>query len=120
EWLLVHVDGRKQLRNRGRNRAHVYNHGIDHDIGRQRLQSEMGDFNSIASALQLHRLDARGSHIQANNRLRSESKHVPAFTVARQLSRLPSVSSCFVLPSGPTYLPSSDPASTSLSSSGCP
>src|SRR5438445_12791808 len=76
-------------------RARVYNHGIDHDIWRQRLQSEMGDFNSIASALQLHRLDARGSDIQANNRLRSESKHVPAFTVARQLSRLPSVSYCW-------------------------
>jgi hypothetical protein len=34
---------------------------------------------SARPSFQLHRLDARGAHIQANNGLRSESKHVPTF-----------------------------------------
>src|SRR5438477_11015210 len=45
----------------------------------------MGNFNACPGPLQLHRLDAGGAHIQTYNRFRSESKHVPAFYVARAL-----------------------------------
>jgi hypothetical protein len=45
----------------------IYDHRIDHDVGRQRLQAEVCDFNLPALFLELHRFDARGAYIQANN-----------------------------------------------------
>jgi hypothetical protein len=83
----------EQLGDRARHRARVHDHGIHDDVRGQRFEAQVRNFNPITPFPQFDRLDARGPHIQTNNRFRSESKHVPAFTVARQPWQLPLVSS---------------------------
>jgi hypothetical protein len=48
----------------------------------------MRNFYLPTLLLQLHCLDARGAYIQANNGLRSESKHVPTFSSGAACDKL--------------------------------
>jgi hypothetical protein len=59
---------------------------LDDDIRRQWFETKMRDLDLSALLFQLHRLDARGAHIQTNNGLRSQSKHVSTFVCGAGVS----------------------------------
>ncbi len=58
----------ENLGNGAGNASAVYNHGVHDNIGGQRLQADMYDFNFAPALFQLHRLDAAGADVQADNR----------------------------------------------------